>query len=91
MLLPVSHESASARERLDQALSPQDFQRVPDSATGYPVFTHEVRLRRDRLARLDLAGLDRIAQDRRKLYLERRRVEVINCHAATVTDQPKHA
>ena len=43
------------------------------------------------LARLDLAGLDRTPQDRRKLNVQRRRVEVINRHAATVTDQAKHA
>ena len=62
---------------------------MPDGATGHAVFAHEIRLRRDGLTRLDLAGLDRTPQDRRKLNIQRRRVEVINRHAATVTDQAK--
>jgi hypothetical protein len=53
------------------------------------MLSHQVRLRRDCLARLELAGFDRTAQDRCQLDVQRRRVEMINRHAATVADQPE--
>jgi hypothetical protein len=83
----VSDEGAPAGEGLDESFRAEDVQSVTDGTAGYAVLSHQVGLGWDRLTWLKCAGLDRLAQDRCQLKVQRRRVEMINRHAVTVTDQ----
>jgi hypothetical protein len=83
----VGHVGTPAGYDLDQALIREN----PDSLAGgeprHPVLLHEACLRGDRPSRRIVAALDRIAQDRRYLQVERHLALMIDGHAIKVADQ----
>jgi hypothetical protein len=83
----IGHVGTPAGYDLDQALIREN----PDSLAGgeprHPVLLHQACLRGDRPSRRVVAALDRIAQDRRYLQVERHLALMIDGHAINVADQ----
>jgi hypothetical protein len=84
-------ERAPASDGHHQSFIPQDVERTANGSSRHAVLLLELALTRHRVTRLYLARLDHLTQDNRQLLVQRRRVQMINSHAAKVSGQVKQA